>query len=156
MIESVSDEGDVLGRDLVEELKQVSFFSELGSNSIVRIVPALEQQRFPAGSTIVKKGDPADSYYIVRSGDVQVMQEREGKPAATIATLGAREGFGEMAILSDQPYRSFTIVAMTEVELWCLPKNEFKRLLSESLTLNLYFSRLISERLRTLQERVFL
>ena len=110
-VESVSDEGEVPGQGLVEELKDVSFLSGLGSKSLVKVIPALEPLQFSKGSTVVKQGDPADSFYIVRSGDVQVVMEREDRLAAPIATLGPKEGFGEMAILTEQPHRSFTIVA---------------------------------------------
>ena len=155
-VESASDEGEVPGQDLVEELKEVSFLAGLGSKSLVKLTPALEHQRFPKGSTIVKQGGPADSFYIVRSGDVQVVLEREGRLASPIATLGAKEGFGEMALLTDKPDHSFTIIALSDVELWRLPKEEFKSLVSENLSLALYFNRLLIQRLSTLQEKVYL
>ena len=87
---------------------------------------------------------------------MQVVMEREDRLAAPIATLGPKEGFGEMAILTEQPHRSFTIVAMTDVELWRLPKEEFKALLSENLALSLYFNRIMTQRLRALQQKVYL
>ena len=155
-VESVSDEGEVPGQGLVEELQEVSFLAGLGSKSLVKVIPVLEPLQFSRGSTVVKQGDPTDSFYIVRSGDVQVVMEREDRLAAPIATLGAKEGFGEMAILTDQPHRSFTIVAMTDVELWRLSKEEFKALLSENLSLSLYFNRIMTQRLRALQEKVYL
>ena len=155
-VESVSDEGEVPGQDLVEELRDVSFLAGLGSKSLVKVVPALEPLSYSRGSTIVKQGDPADAFYIVRSGDVEVVMERQGKLAAPIASLGPKEGFGEMAILSDQPNRSFTIIATSDVELWRLPKEEFKALLGENLSLSLYFNRIMVQRLMSLQEKVFL
>ena len=155
-VESISDEGEVPGQDLVEELRDVSFLAGLGSKSLVKVVPALEPLSFSRGSTIVNQGDPADSFYIVRSGDVQVVMERQGKLAAPIASLGPRDGFGEMAILSEQPNRSFTIMATTDVELWRLPKEEFKALLAENLSLSMYFNRVMVQRLMSLQEKVFL
>ena len=155
-VESVSDEGEVPGQGLVEELKDVSFFLGWAPKGLVKVIPALEPLQFSKGSTVVKQGDPADSFYIVRSGDVQVVMEREDRLAAPIATLGPKEGFGEMAILTEQPHRSFTIVAMTDVELWRLPKEEFKALLSENLALSLYFNRIMTQRLRALQQKVYL
>ncbi len=85
-----------------------------------------------------------------------MVMERQGKLAAPIASLGPRDGFGEMAILSEQPNRSFTIMATTDVELWRLPKEEFKALLAENLSLSMYFNRVMVQRLMSLQEKVFL
>ena len=58
--------------------------------------------------------------------------------------------------LRDKPDHSFTIIALSDVELWRLPKEEFKSLVSENLSLGLYFNRLLIQRLSTLQEKVYL
>ena len=113
--ESASDEGEVPGQGQTDELKEVPMLAGLGTKSLARIVAALEPRSFQPGSTIVKQGEPGGSFYIVRSGSVQVMLEREGTPAITVAELGPREGFGEMALLTDQP-RSASVVAVTDVE----------------------------------------
>ena len=150
-VESASDEGEVPGQGMIEELREVPFFSGLGSKSLAKIIAALEQQHFLTGSKIVKQGDEGDSYYLVKSGDVEVVVERAGKPDIPVARLHAYEGFGEMALLADQP-RSATVVAATDVEVWCLPKAAFTELLSEHLSLAVYFNRLLSQRIKALQE----
>ena len=151
--ESASDEGEVPGQGQTDELKEVPMLAGLGTKSLARIVAALEPRSFQPGSTIVKQGEPGDSFYIVRSGSVQVMLEREGTPAITVAELGPREGFGEMALLTDQP-RSASVVAVTDVETWCLSKVAFQELVSQNLSLALYFNRILSQRLSALQERI--
>ena len=152
-VESASDEGQIPGQDMIEELKEVPFFTELGSKSLVKIIPALERQVFAKGSTIVKQGDVGDSFYIIRSGTVEVLLEREGKPVIPIAQLGPKDGFGEMALLTNQP-RSANVVAATDVEVWRLAKVGFDELLSENLSLSLYFNRILTHRLRALQEKI--
>ena len=154
-VESASDEGDVPAQDLIEELKEVSFLAGLGSKALLKLIPPLERRHFPKGSVIVKQGDPADSFYLIRSGDVQVVLSKDGKPVAAVATLGPKEGFGEMALLTDQPDRSFTIIAKTDAEVWRLPKGAFNELLSENLSLSLYFNRILSQRLTAIQKRVY-
>ena len=154
-VESSSDEGEVPGQDVIEELRQVSFLAGLGSKSLVKLIPALEQERFPIGSTIVKQGDVADAFYIVRSGSVDVMLEKEEGSAALIGTLGPKEGFGEMALLTDRPHRSFSIVAKSDVEVWRLPKAQFKGLLADNISLSLYFYRVLSQRLMSVQEKLY-
>ena len=82
-----------------------------------------------------------------------MLLERAGRPAITVAQLGALEGFGEMALLTGQP-RSASVVATSNVEAWCLPQDAFSALLSENVSLALYFNRILTQRLRTLQEEV--
>ena len=89
-VESASAEGEVPGNDLIEELKKVPFFAGLDSKSIIKIIPVLEQPHFLKGSTIVKQGDVGDSFYIIKSGKVQVVLEREGTSAIPVAQLGPK------------------------------------------------------------------
>ena len=123
--------------------------------AISTLLPAMERRRFPKGSVIVKQGDEGDSFYVIRSGSVQVVLERQGRPEIPMATLGANEGFGEMALLADQP-RSATVLAVDDVEAWQLPKRTFERLLSENLSLGLHFSRIMTRRLSMLQQKMIL
>ena len=152
-VEDALDEGDVAGGQLIEGLREVPCFSGLGPKSLVKIVPALEQQQYPRGSRIIKQGEPGDSFYILTSGNAQVVLERPGRPDTPIAPLGPSDGFGEMALLTDQP-RSANVVAMTDVEVWRLPKEAFDGLLEENLSLAIYFNRILAQRLRALQERI--
>ena len=153
-VESSSDEGPIPGQELVDELREVPFFSGLGAKGLVKIVSALQEEHFPKASFILRQGDPGDSFYIIRSGNVLVVLERGGASATSIARLGPHEGFGEMALLTGQP-RSATVVAATEVEAWRLPKAAFQRLLlEENLSLGFHFNRVLSQRLMALQERI--
>ena len=152
-VESSSDEGEVAGQELMGELKEVPFFTGLGRKSLAKILSSMEVKRFGQGSVMIKQGDPGDAFYIVRSGQVQVVLRRKDQPDIQVAELGPKEGFGEMALFTDQP-RSASVVAMTDVQVWRLPKAAFEELVSEHLSLALYFNRILSQRLRALQDRV--
>ena len=140
--------------DPIGELRDVSFFAKLGSVSIGKLVPSMEQHRYAAGTRIVRQGEIGDSFYVVRSGHVQVQTESEGRPNVVIARLGPGEGFGEMALLTDQP-RFASVVAVTDVEAWRLPKPPFTRLLEETPDLAAYFSQVLNQRLESLQETIY-
>ena len=152
-VESDSDEGEVGGGDLIEELKAIPIFSGLGPKSLVRVLPALETRQYAKGTTIIKQGEPGDAFYITRSGEVQVVLEQAGKPSIAVAQMGPGEGFGEMALLTDQP-RNASLLAVTDVEVWRLHKAAFETLLSENISLALFFSRIITQRLSTLQQKI--
>ena len=151
-IESASDDGEVPFPELVEELQEVPCFAGLGPTNLVKVIPALESRSYLKGTTIVRQGEIGDSFYIVRKGNVQVILERQGAQATPIAVLGPNEGFGEMALLTDQP-RSANVIATTDVSAWRLPRASFDQLVAENLSLAIYFNRILSQRLRALQER---
>lgn len=141
------------GGGLIEELAAVPIFSGLGSKSLLRVAPSLERRQFSQGQSILRQGDPGDSFYIIREGKVEVVLERGEDQGLVVAELGPKEGFGEMALLTDQP-RSATVTASTDVDTWSLSATAFEALLSENLSLALHFNRILSQRLRTLQERI--
>ena len=148
------EEAEVARPDPIEELKRVPFFARLGSKSLTEIIPALEYRRFVKGSTIIKEGEVGDCYYLIRSGDVQVEVGRAANQIIPIARLGTKEGFGEMALMSDEP-RNADVVAITDVEVWRLPKGPFKDMLSENAPLSIYFKDLVAHRQKEYQERVY-
>ena len=148
-LKAAETEGDAL-----EELKKIPFFGRLGTKSIQKLMPSVERQRFPQGEVIIREGDEGDAYFVIRTGEAQVVVRRQGEPDIPIAKLGPQEGFGEMALLTGQP-RAATVVASTHVDLWRLAKPAFDELLADNLSLSLYFNEILSTRLKSFKERVF-
>ena len=149
-VESTSDEGEVPVQGLIEELKEVPIFSEMSSKDLVKVISTLEQLSFQKGSTIVKQGDVGDSFYVIRGGTVNVVLERSGGESIPVARLGPNETFGEMALLTDRP-RAASIIAITDVDTWRLPRAEFEELLLESPSLSIHFNRILIKRVVALQ-----
>ena len=78
-------------------------------------------ETYPAGWTVFRQGDPADSAYFIRSGEVEVVDEDTG---SVIRSLGSGDYFGEIALIANAP-RSATIRTVSEVELAVLGKRNF-------------------------------
>jgi putative ABC transport system ATP-binding protein len=152
-VESPSEEADFGWQGSVEELRKIALFANLGPKNLTKLIPALEERRYPGGATIINQGDPGDSFYVLRQGAVQIVVGRGRGEPAVVAELRPGEGFGEMALLTGQP-RSATVVASTDVLVWCLSRETFEALLTENLSLAFYFNRILSQRLQDLQERL--
>jgi hypothetical protein len=82
-------------------------------------------ERFAAGRTVFRQGDPADAAYFIRSGDVEVVDEHGG---AVLRTLGPGDYFGEIALIADSP-RSATIRALTDLEVSVVGKQNFLKMM---------------------------
>ena len=111
-VESAADDDEALDDELLGELNQIPFLAGVGASNLVKVVPTLEELSYPKGSTLIKQGNEGDCFYILRSGNVEVWLEREGRDDVFIAELGPTDCFGEMALLTDQP-RSASIDSRT-------------------------------------------
>jgi CRP/FNR family transcriptional regulator, cyclic AMP receptor protein len=110
-------------------LKSVPLFSDLGEAELERFSHVAVPRSFPAGTRVFHEGDSSDACYIVREGTFRVTREHSDGRAITLATLGAGEIFGELAML-DGDNRSASAEALTDGELLALPANDVRALLA--------------------------
>ena len=74
--------------NLAETIKNTSFFSGLLREDLARIAGKLQEERFSDGQVIVKQGETGDALYVVQSGAMEVVLEREGIRVESVALLG--------------------------------------------------------------------
>ena len=93
-------------RDMAEAnvpfLRRVRLFSELDDHTLREIANAAVEQGWERGQEIVRQGDTGVGAFIIRSGKVDIVQDKGGKEIK-LATLGPGEVFGEMALLDEFP-----------------------------------------------------
>jgi CRP-like cAMP-binding protein len=132
-------------------LRQVKLLAGLSSRQLEDVSRRLRPVRFRQGQTVIHEGDPGDEMFLMKAGRVRVVQGAGGD-ASALAELGAGDVFGEMALLTGNP-RSATVTALSDVDAWVLGKADFEELVAAHATLALALSRLLSERLRSTDER---
>ena len=108
----------------------------------------LENLVVPAGETIVRQGEPADTFYIIVDGEVAVLHEQDGANRH-VATLRRGQFFGETGILRQMP-RTATVRAITPTTLMTLDRQAFRDLVAQSAGTAADFDRIIQERLSNL------
>jgi DASS family divalent anion:Na+ symporter len=131
---------------LATVLRRIPLFADLPPGSFAKIIADLREERHPPGTVICYEGDEARDFYIIKSGQVEVLVNRGGNQRELVALNGPQDWFGERALFSDRP-RSATVVARTEVELWRLTQEKFQGLIEENPWLILHFTQVISDRL---------
>ncbi|HYI51607.1 MAG TPA: MFS transporter [Microbacterium sp.] len=109
---------DVLDADIAL-LQRVPMFHPLPLPAIEQLARGLEPVEIPAGRAVVRQGEIGDRYYVIESGEVDVMGE-----GRIIASLGPGEGFGEIALLRSTR-RTATVVARSALELRALSSERF-------------------------------
>lgn len=123
-------------------LRKASVFARLPDEAVRRIAEAVRLEKRPAGTTIIQEGEAGDTFYLVRSGSVEV--ESKGKPVAVLQT---GDFFGETALLAEVP-RTATVRALVDSELLVLSKDDFKGVVEEHATLRRQFGEILKIRFR--------
>jgi len=101
-------------------------------------------QTLEPGQILMRQGERSDSCYLVRSGSVEVIVA-DAQGTHTLATLGAGNVVGEMAMLTDAP-RSATVRASEPCDLLELRRADLDAVLAGSHATQREFSRLARSR----------
>jgi CRP-like cAMP-binding protein len=92
--------------------------------SIARIAVPTEA---PAESTVVKIDEPADRFFLLVSGQVEVLVLKGGR-FESLTRLGKGQIFGEMTLIYHQPMRFASVVAVVDTQLLAFPFEGFQEL----------------------------
>jgi CRP-like cAMP-binding protein len=132
-------------------LRGLKLLAGLSSGQLEDISRKLKPVRFRQGEVILREGTSGDEMFFIESGRVRVIRG-DGSQRLVLAELGAGDLFGEMALLTGNT-RSASVVAQSEVDLWALSQADFDDLVTAYPNLALALGRLLSERLRTTDQR---
>lgn len=100
-------------------LRRVDMLCTLPLPSIEQLARGLQPIAVPSGATVFRQGDPGDRYYVIESGEVDVVHD-----GLVVASLGPGEGFGEIALLRPTG-RLATVVARSDLRLQALASDRF-------------------------------
>jgi CRP-like cAMP-binding protein len=112
-----------------ELLRHVRFFADIEPAKLKLLAFMSQRVGFDDGKTIFSQGDPGDAAYLIIDGEADVILEGPAGPI-TVATLGANDIVGEMAILSGAP-RNATVRAKGRLTALKIAKEPFLRMVRE-------------------------
>lgn len=123
-------------------LKGSEFFRNFPGSDLAGIAALATVVHVQKDETIFEQGDEGDAFYMVVQGSVMI-----SRGVTKLATLGTREGFGEMSIL-DRESRSATAVAGEDTTLLSLDRDSFDRVIEQNPVVARGVYRVLTERLR--------
>lgn len=129
-------------------LKGSEFFRNFPGSELAGIAALSKVVHIEEGEVIFEQGEDGDAFYMVVRGAVVI-----SRGATKLATLGPREGFGEMAIL-DKESRSATATAAEPSTLLSLDRDSFDRVIEQNPVVARGVYRVLTERLRNTLARV--
>jgi signal transduction histidine kinase/CRP-like cAMP-binding protein len=115
---------------LVGLLRTTPLLAGVPRDGVVRIASQMRRRRLPAGTTIVKQGEPARALYLLAAGRLEVTVAGGDAESPPVNILDAPSWFGELAVLTRQP-RTSTVTALTDSEVWTLPRRAFEAALTQ-------------------------
>ena len=106
---------------VADSLKQVPLFAELTGRQLKKLAARFQERTFQPGTAVVQEGTMSGvGFFVIAEGEAVVtVGGRE------VATLGAGDHFGELALVSEAERRA-TVTARTELRCLEIPFWDFR------------------------------
>ncbi len=115
---------------IVNFLRLSTFLSTPSPKQVKALLHQLEESSYCEGEVIFKEGDIGNHLYIVKSGEVKAIKERDGK-ALIQSYMTEGDYFGELALIMNSP-RSATIIATRDTECYTISRDNFNSLIESA------------------------
>ena len=119
--------------DEIDFLRGAELFRSMPEEVILAISARARTVTYNTGEIVVKRGDPGDRVFVVKSGMVEVMSpagSEAGLEATPLAYLGSGECFGELAVLTSSP-RTNDVRVPEQAQLLIIPHGLFEELMQK-------------------------
>jgi len=101
--------------DVLQKIRETEFFKELSDEASAAVAAKASMRQFAPGDAMMRKGDPADSFYIILEGTVKIVTTDAKGDEIIINKVGPGESIGELALVDELP-RSAGVIALDTVE----------------------------------------
>lgn len=117
--------------EILKVFKKINFLQGLSVEKMMALIDSLKVEEFCPGQDIFLQGAQGESFYIVKSGKVDIV-----KDSVVIRQINKFDYFGERSILFNE-VRTATVRASNQVECWVLHKSVFFLIIDERIRLRL-------------------
>lgn len=133
--------------DILQKIRETEFFKELSGDASAAVAAKASVRRFAPGEAMMRKGDPADSFFVILEGHLKIVTTDARGDEIIINKVGPGESIGELALVDERP-RSAGVIALDDVEALELTRDAFFDLLDDRVDVSLGIMRGFSNRLR--------
>jgi len=146
--ETIASQNAEIVRDRRAAIDAVDFLRPLSSEAKDTLARRAHRKLFGAGETIIRVGDKGREFYLVRRGSVAVrVGDRD------VATLGAGDFFGELALLTGKE-RHANVLAREETEVIEIDDKMFQDVLEREPRIAEEISKIVALRQAELDARL--
>ena len=122
-------------RTLIRRVREAS----RGNLSMEWLIPLMTRRKLESGHVLFRKGDPADSMYLILEGSLRLTE--------LDVALGPGTLVGEMGVFAPDNRRTGTAVCETDVEVGAITDEKVLRLYYQNPAFGFYMFRLVLKRM---------
>jgi len=111
---------------LSKSIAKSALFQHLKEDEMSEVFDSLFPSEAVTEDVIIQQGDEGDNFYIIDQGAVDIYVND-----TKVVNLSEGGSFGELALIYGTP-RAATVKAATDVKLWGIDRDSYKRILMES------------------------
>lgn len=127
-------------------LRKIPFLAEFSEEERALLFPTLQRIKLETGDRLFQQGEPGDALHLLISGEISLVQHRDGKEHV-LATFSRRgDLLGEWALLGGE-MRPGTATALQPTILLTLKRVDFERVLQQHPPLAIAVARSLARRL---------
>src|SRR5678816_3346179 len=104
-------------------LANITMFQLLDEDDRTALASVIDELKVPSGQTLFQAGDPGDSLFIVRVGQIELFIKDTAGQRIVLTTAGPGDMFGEVAML-DSGSRTATALALSDSEVLVLDRDD--------------------------------
>ncbi|MBV1705531.1 MAG: Crp/Fnr family transcriptional regulator, partial [Hyphomicrobiales bacterium] len=134
-------------------LAKLPWFADARDLDLSKFERRVNWKRYDEGEVVVDFEDSSDDVYFIASGDLRVLIRTAAGKEIILAEPKGGEFFGELAAIDEIP-RSANVTALTRAELCIVPAATFRELVFASPILGRKLMRLLTTRVRELNQRL--
>lgn len=134
--------------DIKSSLANVPLFNDLDGTEIEQLASLCRTRAVSRGNVIFYEDDPGTSCYIIVKGKVKIVVNADDGREHILGVLQDGDFFGEMSLIDGQP-RSASAIAVEDVQMVTIQRDEFLKLLRSNPEISLKLLVTLSQRLRT-------
>ncbi len=127
---------------MIHVLSDFAFFKNIDDKHLDTVLSFFRLNSYDSGEIVIRKGDPGGRFYIIVSGSVNVLNDA----GIIISTLDKGDVFGEMSLICNDNINA-TIQVKEPTKILYIDQPNFNKILDYYPAIQLYFSRLMAQRL---------
>lgn len=128
--------------DRVGAIRAAKIFANLSDNDLETLAGQMEPEVAAPGQVICRQGEPAETFYVVVDGSLEVTQD-----GGTVGSLGHGDVFGEMSLVDGGPATA-TVAADSESVMLRMSKDDFQQSIRARELIALPLLMVMTERIR--------
>jgi len=136
-----------------EAVARAPIFAQLERGSLEALARAAKVRRFAPGELVEGEGQDAVAFYVVCSGQLEVVKTLGREGERVVGHLGPGDFFGEMALLDGFP-RSASVRAVSDCECLALVRWDFLGVVRSHIEVALGVLPVLSRRLRECEDQL--